>query len=114
MRAVLGPTLVEIVESEKKLTEFKTYATTVLMLVGRKYKSPPIKNRQKLLTKFTKSESHEYFQKNSMEAKAFDKIQGRLKAAHLAKSDSYRKNQWHHGQALAEIFSKLLVLWKNV
>ena len=96
---------------DHSLRSSKTFQRAVLILSGRKFKSPSLEAQSKLLLLFLDKPSTDYFKSRSSQAIAFQKIQDACKSGW--KTEASRKKKWSV-RFVAEHLAFLLVLRKQV
>ena len=97
----------EVVQWDRSLRNTKTFKTAVLILSGRKFKSPTFELLHKILHLFINEPTSDYFKKKSSQATAFENIQATCKAGW--KSEATHKKKWSV-RFTAEHLAFLLVL----
>jgi len=98
---------------DHSLRSSKSFQRVVLILSGRKFKSPSLEAQSQLLLLFLDKPSSDYFKSrsSSSQAIAFNKIQNACKSGW--KTEASRKKKWSV-RFVAEHFAFLLVLRKQV
>jgi hypothetical protein len=106
-----GSDVEEVVMWDHSLRSSKTFQRAVLILSGRKFKSPSLEAQSQLLLLFLDKPSVDYFKSRSSQAIAFNKIQDACKSGF--KTEALRKKKWSV-RFVAEHLAFLLVLRKQV
>jgi hypothetical protein len=107
----VGSDVEEVVMWDHSLRSSKTFQRAVLILSGRKFKSPSLEAQSQLLLLFLDKPSVDYFKSRSLQAIAFNKIQDACKSGW--KTEASRKKKWSV-RFVAEHLAFLLVLRKQV
>ena len=76
----VGSDVEEVVMWDHSLRSSKTFQRAVLILSGRKFKSPSLEAQSQLLLLFLDKPSSDYFKSRSLQAIAFNKIQDACKS----------------------------------
>jgi hypothetical protein len=66
-----GSDIEEIVQWDKELRNTKTIMKAVIILSSRKFSSPNLESQHKILLNFINQPAHDYFRRNSTQAKDF-------------------------------------------
>jgi len=103
----VGSDVEEVVMWDHSLRSSKTFQRAVLILSGRKFKSPSLEAQSQLLLLFLDKPSSDYFKSSSSQAIAFNKIQDACKSGW--KTEASRKKKWSV-HFVAEHLAFLLVL----
>ena len=107
----LGSDVEEVIMWDHSLRSSKTFQRAVLILAGRKFKSPSLEAQSQLLLLFLDKPSSNYFKSRSSQAITFNKIQDACKPGW--QSEASRKKKWSVC-FVAEHLAFLLVLQKQV
>jgi hypothetical protein len=107
----VGSEVEEVVKWDRDLRLSKTFQTLVLILSGRKFKSPNLESLQKIMFLFMDKPACNYFKRRLPQATAFQNIQAACKAGWKTKASHNKKWSKHF---VVEQLALLLVLWKQV
>jgi hypothetical protein len=102
-----GSDVEEIVQWDKELCNTKTFMMAAIILSGRKFSSPNLESQHKILLNFIDQPAHDYFRRNSSQAKAFENLKGVINIGWS--TEAARKKKWNV-RFTAEYLALLLVL----
>jgi len=98
---------------DHSLRSSKTFQRALIILSGRKFKSPSLEAQSQLLLLFLDKPPSDYFKSRSSQAIAFNKIQDACKSGWKMEVEALRKKKWSV-RFVAEHLAFLLVLRKQV
>ena len=109
----VGSDVEEIVTWDHELRRSKTFAMGFLILSGRRFESPNLAEKQKLLLNFIDHPAQEYFLSRSQQAREFEELKNVCKPGWKASSVASRNRKWNV-RFVAEHLAILLVLRRQV